>query len=224
MTGTRVCHLGKYYHPAAGGIESHVRTLALAQAELGLEVEVFCVNHQAGPAARTTAIESDGPVRVTRLGRSASAAKLDVCPGLAARLAGVEADILHLHVPNPTMILGLLRGRPRPPVVVTYHSDLIRQRVLGPLFRPIERLAYRGVRAVMTTSPLYPAGSHFLKRYSDRLHVLPHGIDLEPYRDPAAAARSAAARIRAEHGQGGPLWLCAGRQVYYKGSSPPSAP
>lgn len=213
MTGTRVCHLGKYYHPAPGGIESHVRTLAQAQAELGLAVQVFCINHQAGP----TAVEADGPVRVTRLGRRASVAKLDVCPDLAARLAGVDADLLHLHVPNPAMILGLLRARPRLPVVVTYHSDLIRQRVLGPLFRPIERLAYRGVRAVMTTSPLYPAGSSFLRQYSDRLHVLPHGIDLEPYLDPSSADREQAARIRTCHGGDGPLWLCAGRHVYYKG-------
>ena len=30
MTTLRICHLSKYYPPAAGGIETHVRTLALA--------------------------------------------------------------------------------------------------------------------------------------------------------------------------------------------------
>jgi glycosyltransferase involved in cell wall biosynthesis len=213
MTGTRVCHLGKYYQPAAGGIESHVRTLAHAQADLGLAVRVYCINHRAGP----TAVEADGPVEVTRFGRSIAMGKLDVCPDLGARLARVEADILHLHVPNPTMILGLLRARPGMPVVVTYHSDLIRQRILGPLFRPFERLAYRGVRAILTTSPPYPGGSSFLRPYADRLHVLPHGIDLQPYLDPSPDDQERAARIRAEHAGGGPLWLCAGRQVYYKG-------
>ena len=66
-----VCHLGKYYPPAPGGIESHVRTLAQAQAELGLEVQVLCVNHEPGP----TAVERDGPVEVTRFGRPASVAE-----------------------------------------------------------------------------------------------------------------------------------------------------
>ena len=70
----------------------------------------------------------------------------------------------------------------RTPMVVTYHSDLIRQRVRGALFRPIERLVYRRVRAILPTSPLYPAGSRFLRAYADRLQVLPHGIDLEPMR------------------------------------------
>ena len=43
------------------------------------------------------------------------------------------------------------------------------------------------------------------------------GIDLKPYLDPSAADRAAAAEVRARHGRGGPLWLCAGRMVYYKG-------
>lgn len=207
----RVCHLGKYYPPAAGGIESHVHTMAHAQAELGLAVQVFCINHRSGP----TTIEHDGPIEVVRFGRAASAAKLDVCPDLGSALARVRADILHLHVPNPTMILGLLGSRLRTPVVVTYHSDLIRQRVRGALFRPLERWAYRRVRAILPTSPLYPAGSRFLRPYAERLQVLPHGIDLQPYIAPSEAARAEAARIRARYES--PLWLGCGRLVYYKG-------
>ncbi|WP_406701330.1 glycosyltransferase (plasmid) [Singulisphaera sp. Ch08] len=213
MTGTRVCHLGKYYHPAPGGIESHVRTLAHAQAELGLSVQVFCANHQAGP----TTVETDGPIEVTRVRRLVSLAKCDVCPELGARLARIDADIIHLHVPNPAMVLGLLHARPGKPVVVTYHSDLIRQKFLGSIFRPIERLAYRQVRAIMTSSPLYPQGSSFLRPYTDRLYVLPHGVELQPYLDPSSEDRERAAQIRAQYASDGPLWLCAGRHVYYKG-------
>ena len=48
--------------PAAGGIESHVRTLARAQAGLGLAVRVYCIRHEPGP----TSVESDGPVEVSQ--------------------------------------------------------------------------------------------------------------------------------------------------------------
>ena len=42
------------------------------------------------------------------------------------------------------------------------------------------------------------------------------GIDLKPYLEPTERPRRADA-IREEHGQGGPLWVGAGRLVYYKG-------
>lgn len=213
MKPLHVCHLGKYYPPAPGGIETHVRTLARAQAGLGAKVRVLCVNHGEGP----TSVEHDGPVEVTRFGRVASAMKLDVCPDLIRGLRRVESDILHLQVPNPTMILALLAARPSQPVVVTYQSDVVNQRLRAALFRPLERLAYRKVRLILPSSPTYPGGSPFLRAYTDRLEVLPMGIDLEPYLNPSAEDREQAAHIRDELGGGGPLWLGAGRMVYYKG-------
>ncbi|MDB5352804.1 MAG: glycosyl transferase group 1 [Planctomycetota bacterium] len=207
----RVCHLGKYYPPAPGGIETNVRILARAQADLGHKVRVLCVNHRRG----ATIDEVDGPVAVTRSARTFEVDKLDICPGLSATLANVEADILHLHVPNPTMILALLRARHPAPVVVTYQSDVIRQRIREFFFRPLERLAYRGVRVIAQTSPLYAAGSRFLRPYAERLDLLPNGIDLQPYLDPLPEHRLAAERIKATYP--GPLWLGCGRLVYYKG-------
>ena len=59
-----VCHLGKDYPPAPGGIETNVRILARAQADLGAQVQVFCVNHRPGP----TSDEADGPVAVRASG------------------------------------------------------------------------------------------------------------------------------------------------------------
>ena len=209
----RVCHLGKYYPPSPGGIETHVRTLANAQASLGAEVRVFCVNHEAGP----TSIERDGAVEVTRFRRRASAAKLDVCPELADAIARVEADVIHLQVPNPTMILALLQAGSKIPLVVSYQSDVIRQKLRAFLFRPLEWLAYRRVKAIVTSSEQYQAGSRFLKGYADRVEVLANGIDLRPYADPSDETMALAASIRSRYGDGGPLWLGCGRLVYYKG-------
>ena len=209
----RICHLGKYYPPAPGGIESHIQTLAQAQAQLGLEVSVYCVNHEPGP----TRSEHDGPVRLTRFGPWASVAKLDICPDLVRTIKRVEADILHLQVPNPTMVLALMAARPDVPLVVSYQSDVIRQRLRRILFRPIERTVYRRVRRILTSSPTYAAGSGFLRHYAGRVECLPNGIDLQPYLEPSAHHRDEAARVRAQHGANGPIWLAGGRMVYYKG-------
>jgi glycosyltransferase involved in cell wall biosynthesis len=212
MMTPSVCHLSKFYPPAPGGIETHVRTLAQAQAALGLDVRVICVHHQAGAATTT---EMDGPVKVTRFARKASGAKLDFCPGLASALREIDSDIMHLQVPNPTMILALLRAGVRRPLVITYQSDVVKQRLRAMAFRPLERLLYRYAAAILPTSPTYAAGSRFLRPYSDRTHVLPMGIDLAPYLDPSEADREAAAEVRREHV--GPLWLGCGRLIYYKG-------
>jgi rhamnosyl/mannosyltransferase len=211
MQNLRILHLGKFYPPAAGGIETHVRTLAQAQAALGADVRVYCMNHEAGP----TTVDHDGPIEVTRFARAASMAKLDICRDLVGALRKVNADILHVHVPNPSMLLALLMARPAPTTVVTYHSDVVRQRVRGMLFRPLERLAYRRVDAVLPTSPTYAGGSSFLRAYTDRLDVLPHGIDLTPYLEPPPEHHAQAEAIRRQYP--GPIWLGCGRMVYYKG-------
>jgi rhamnosyl/mannosyltransferase len=207
----RICHLGKYYPPASGGIETHLQTLARAQAALGHEVEVLCMRHTPEP----TVTERDGPVAVTRFRPVLSAKKLEVSPALLAALRRVNADVLHMQVPNPTMLLAVALARPRPPLVVTYQSDVVRQRVLGALFHPVEWWVYRRVRRVLPTSPPYAEGSAFLRRYRDRVHVLPMGLDLDPYLNPTPEDRDEAARLRAAHP--GPLWLACSRLIYYKG-------
>ncbi len=211
MPRLRVCHLSKYYPPAPGGIETHVRTLARAQADLGALVRVFCVNHD----SPRTAVEADGPVEVVRFGRRASGAKIDYCPGLATALAAVEADVLHMQAPNPTMILALLRSRPRVPLVITYQSDVVKQRLRAALFRPLERSLYRRAAMILPTSPTYAAGSEFLRPYAAKVRVLPMGIDLAPYLDPSGADRDRAEAIRSRYE--GPIWLGCGRLIYYKG-------
>ena len=71
------------------------------------------------------------------------------------------------------------------------------------------------MRLILPTSPVYAAGSPFLASYAERLHVLSHGIDLDPYLHPSAADRAAAAALRGAYA--GPLWLVCGRLVRYKG-------
>jgi rhamnosyl/mannosyltransferase len=145
----------------------------------------------------------------------ASAAKIDFCPNLLSRLAADDIDLLHVHVPNPTMILAVLLARPQAPIVVTYQSDHIKQRIRGALFRPLEKRFYRKVSTILATSPEYLAGSSFLKENAGKVVVLPMGIETRPFLDPSLEDRQASARIRREHKS--PLWLACGRLVYYKG-------
>jgi glycosyltransferase involved in cell wall biosynthesis len=207
----RICHLGKFYPPSQGGIETHVRNLARMQIRQGHRPRVICMHHEPGP----TVEDRDGDISITRVGRRGTFAKLDYCPGLVDLIRSADCDLFHMQVPNPTMILAFLLARAKPPLVVTYQSDHIRQRVRGMFFRPVEHRLFRKTAAILATSPTYIAGSSLLTAYHARVRVVPMGIDLAPYLHPNAAAQARAQAIRAEYP--GPIWLALGRLVYYKG-------
>jgi rhamnosyl/mannosyltransferase len=208
----RVTHLGKFFHPAHGGMERAVRSLAHAQARLGCFVRVICMDHERG---RATRVEQDGPVEIVRVRRAASFFKIDYCPDLPRVISNSEADLLHLHTPNPTMILGLRLAGDRRPLVVTHYSDVVKQRLRRLLFSPLERACYDRARLVLSVSAPYVAGSNVLRRYTARLAVLPIGLELAPFLDPAPEVRAHADHLR--RSDPGPLWFFCGRLVYYKG-------
>jgi rhamnosyl/mannosyltransferase len=221
-----ICHLGKYYPPAPGGIETHVQTLARAQAQLGANVRVVCTNHadESGRdvthlrGATPTVEEHDGAVRVTRMGRRATVARFDVIPTLPQLLKdlqGSDIDVFHLHTPNPTMLLTVAALRLTVPLVITHHSDIVRQRILRYFMSPFERLAYSRATMILTDTDDYVRGSMILNRYIEKVEVLPLGLPLEGWTNPSPQAQEHAQRIRREHGE--PLWLGVGRCVYYKG-------
>lgn len=223
-----ICHLAKYYHPFRGGIETHVRSLARAQASLGHDVTVVCVNHvdQAGQdvwssrTARTaTVFEKDGPVSILKLGKFGTLARFDFCAGLIRFFRSLRKrfDLLHLHVPNPVMCVGLATVGNRLPLIVTYHSDIVKQRFIRKPFRVIEDRVFRGVDHFIVATQHYRNTSEVLRPYLDKAHVIPYGIDLRPYIFQNEKAQEFSARLVEQAGEQ-PIWLCVGRLVYYKGT------
>lgn len=223
----RVCHLGKFYPPARGGIETHVQVLARAQVALGADVQVLCVNHQAATgtdatwrvvASTPTVRDTDRGVRVTRLGRVASISRFDLCPSLLGellRLRRTGVDVLHLHSPNPTMLSALSLVPSFGRLVVTHHSDVVKQRFLRAAYLPLERRLHDRAATVLSDSDGYIGGSEPLRRLGSKVETLPLGLELESFLSPSAKALAFAEELRTCHGR--PLWLAVGRVVYYKG-------
>ncbi len=223
----RILHLGKYYPPAPGGIESHVQTLARGQAELGCQVSVLCVNHadrfgnditHARLRKTVSTADQDGAVHVERVGRWFGVSRLEVCPSLPRRIGQLtsKADIVHLHTPNPLMLAGWwLAGNRKVPLVVTHHSDVIKQRLLRYAVAPFESRVYSEAKRIFSDSPTYSQGSPALQSHSDKVSILPLGIDLQPFRITDKEFCTDAGNLKAT--QGCPLWLMVGRMTYYKG-------
>ena len=202
----QVLHVGKFYPPHMGGIETHLQTLCEELAK-SVDVQVVVANDD-----RFVSEEIVDQVRIARVPTWLTLASTPLAPAMITRLRAYRGDILHLHFPNPMAVLAYLASGYRGPVVVTYHSDMVRQKILGPLFEPLLHAALRRSAAIITTSPNYLETSKVLARHRDRCHVIPLGIRIQDFEqcDPAAAAA-----IRQEFGDR--LIVGVGRLVYYKG-------
>jgi glycosyltransferase involved in cell wall biosynthesis len=204
----KVLHLYKDYYPVLGGIENHVRLLAESQAARGHAVTVLVT----GPRLRTRVEQRQG-VRVIYAGRLGVIASTPLSLALPLGLLRLRPDIAHLHYPYPVGDLAhALFGRARR-TVISYHSDIVRQRGLLRLYAPLLRRGLARADAILATSPRYVETSPFLAPIAARCTVVPYGIQAERFMqaDPAQVAA-----LRTEYG-GGPLLLFVGHLRYYKG-------
>jgi glycosyltransferase involved in cell wall biosynthesis len=202
----RVLHIGKYYPPYRGGMESHLESLSNELNRL-VDLEVIVAN----TSWRTVNEIVDG-IKVTRVGKLFDLQSAPICPDLVRKIRASKSDIIHIHWPNPSAVLAYLASGHRGRLVITYHSDVVRQRTLAAAFTPLLRAVLKRAAAIIVSSPNYIDGSYVLPEFRDRCRVIPFGVsgDYFDQFDPQAVKR-----IRAEYGPR--IVLGVGRMVYYKG-------
>lgn len=91
------------------------------------------------------------------------------------------ADIIHYHFPWPMADLLHCSWLTKKPSIVTYHSDVVRQKVLRWFYFPLMHLFLRNVHKIIATSQNYVNTSEVLKNYMDKTQVIPIGIEPEHY-------------------------------------------
>lgn len=206
LQGTRVLHVGKFYPPHPGGMETHLQSLC-GELKSHLNVEVVVAND----GRRTKAGVIDG-ISVTRVGTVLNLAAAPVCPDLSRKIRQAKADLVHIHLPHPTAILAYLRSGHRGRLIFTYHSDIIRQKVLSKAFWPVLRHALNLADAIIVASPNYVEASPVLQRFKEKCRIIPFGIPTEEF-DRVNA--NEVAKLRQQFGPR--IVLGVGRLVYYKG-------
>ncbi|MDX1383030.1 MAG: glycosyltransferase, partial [Thermoanaerobaculia bacterium] len=182
--------------------------LAERQAERGLEVSVLVTG--AGP----TATRTERGVRVIRAHRSLTLASTPLSLDLVRSLPRLEADVRHLHLPYPLADVAEIGARRRGggALVVTYHCDVVRQKVLGRLYRPLLRRLLARADRVLVSSERMLESAKALAAVRDRCVVVPYGIDPRGL-EGVDAGEVAALRERYP----GPRVLFVGRLRHYKG-------
>jgi glycosyltransferase involved in cell wall biosynthesis len=202
----RVLHVGKFYPPHMGGMETHLQSLC-EELQQFIKTEVIVANDK-----RDSTEEVIEGVKVTRVGTALNFSAAPVCPAMVRTIRETEADLVHLHLPNPTAILAFLASKHRGRLVFTYHSDIIRQKMLSRAFWPVLKHALKKADAIIVGSPNYLETSTVLQRFREKCRVIPFGIPVEKFQQPDKAQ---VAKIREQYGAR--VVLGVGRLVYYKG-------
>jgi rhamnosyl/mannosyltransferase len=202
----KVLHVGKFYPPVHGGMETHLQAICVGLRQY-VDVRVLVAN-----TGRTTTVDRVDDLTVTRSASLGTLAGTSVCPTMVSAIRRSDADVVHIHHPNPTAALAYLASGHRGPLVVTYHSDIIRQRRLAAMIAPLINGMLGRAAAIVCSSPHYIESSPVLRPYASRCHVLPYAIPVEDYE---RVDQVAVARIRKRYGAR--LVLGVGRYVGYKG-------
>jgi glycosyltransferase involved in cell wall biosynthesis len=181
----RVLHFYKTYYPdSVGGIEQVIRQMCVGTGRLGMQNTVLSLSRDKHLAP--IAFEGHTVHRVPLDFEFASNACSVASLGALARLAR-EADVVHYHFPWPFMDLAHFIARVKKPTVVTYHSDIVRQKNMLRLYRPLKQRFLRSVDAIVATSPNYMASSPVLARYRDKTRIITYGLDQATYPQPDPA-------------------------------------
>lgn len=131
-----------------------------------------------------------------------------------SRLAS-GVDVLHYHFPWPFADVLHLASKIDTPSILTYHSDIVRQKWLGRLYSPLMWRTLRQMRCIIATSPAYLETSPVLSHPSirDKVRVIPLGIDEDSY--PEASEYNVFHRKGLDITE--PYFLFIGVLRYYKG-------
>ena len=217
----RILQLGKFY-PIRGGVEKVMWDLTRGLSERGVDCDMLCASL---PSDRTDPQDEgleqpDGSLhfnahgRIIRVKALAKKAATMISPAMVSWLRRHKAgyDIIHVHHPDPMAALALRLSGFKGKVVLHWHSDIVSQKFLLALYRPLQNWLIKRADTIVGTSPVYIASSPWLKDVQPKCTYVPIGI--KPIEvDPAAAAA-----VR-ERFPGKTLLLSVGRLVPYKGYS-----
>lgn len=206
----RILHFYRTYYPDTyGGIEQVIYQIASGSSAYGVETDVLSL----------TRGDSDTPVKIdnhlayrARLNFQIASTGFSISAFFRFAELAKKADIIHYHYPWPFMDMVHFATRVNKPTVVTYHSDIIRQKFLLQAYQPLMGRFLRSVNRIVATSPNYFETSEVLNRFRDKTEVIPIGLNKASYPVPSSDTLD---KWRNQVGE--KFFLFVGMIRYYKG-------
>lgn len=169
----KVLMVNKFYSPWIGGIETIVQQIAEGLRDRA-SVEVLCCQK-----AGSRSYDQVNGVPVTRAHSLGMIAHMPVSFDFLVQFwrKARSADIVALHTPFPLGDLALWLCRPKAKLIVHYHSDIVKQKLLARLLRPLLTYTLQKADAIVVSNPNLTTSSTFLQPYKEKCYAIPFGVD-----------------------------------------------
>lgn len=173
MKKQNILQINKYYFPHIGGIERVVQQIAEGLAEETNMTVLVC-----GEGKRRQEEERNG-VHIIRTPRWFTLGGMPISPGLLleTRKLSREQDVLHLHMPFPLGDLACLLAGYKGKIVLWWHSDVVRQKKLMLLYKPVMLRMLKRADAIIVATQGHIDGSAYLKPFREKCRIIPFGVE-----------------------------------------------
>jgi rhamnosyl/mannosyltransferase len=142
-----------------------------------------------------------------------------IAPTFPFHLRALEGshDLIVVHAPFPLADLaGLLGAFRRTPLIVHWHSDIVRQVNFEKVYRRSLRSTLMRARAVIVAGEKLIEASQILKEFEEKCEIIPFGVDAKYWSDLSPEDYKVAKGLQRSSPR---LILAVGRLVPYKGFS-----
>jgi glycosyltransferase involved in cell wall biosynthesis len=173
----RILHIYRTYYPdSQGGIQQAIRHICLATQAYATESRIFTLSPNPSPKKISS---TEGLVIRSKSWMAPASCDLS---GISSLLEYQElvawADVIHYHFPWPFFDILELFNFSKKPCVLTYHSDIVRQKFMNKFYTMLMHRTLRAMSAIIATSPNYLNSSPVLRRYflQDKVTMIPLGM------------------------------------------------
>lgn len=205
----KILQLGKFY-PCPGGIEAVMLDLVKGISERNIDCDMLCTHLHPGKKASIYNINPHAHVFCAKSIMKKFSTMISPEMIFWLRRIANDYDIIHIHHPDPMAAIALWLSNYNGKVVLHWHSDIVKQKRLLSLYRPIQNWLIKRASIIVGTTPVYVKQSADLANVQDKCTFLPIGI--EPMKWDEKKVAEIKQRFPGKH-----IVFSLGRLVHYKG-------
>jgi len=204
----KVLQLGKFY-PIRGGVEKVMYDLMLGLSEEKVYCDMLCASTEDYPAG---VININAYAKLIIEATKVKLAATMLAPSLIVKLRKIAKnyDIIHIHHPDPMASLALLLSGYKGKVVLHWHSDILKQKTLLKLYKPLQSWLIKRADVIVGTTPVYVKESPFLSKVQGKIDYIPIGVE------PLVADKGKVDKLKDKY-KNKHIVFSLGRLVEYKG-------